>query len=240
MLTILMPLAGRSDFFPEDTYHFGKYLVEIEGEPMVGHAIRCLSAIEREKSFVFVVRKDEASRFFVDRTLSLLTDGNCETVVQQGETKGAACSCLLAINHIPPDDPLIVANADQIIDWDLNAVLSYFEEGDFDAGTICFESVHPRWSYVAVDEQGEVVEAAEKKPISRNAIAGFYYYRRGSDFIQAAMKSILCAEEVQQRDFISPCFNELILDGKRIGMVKIPQHRYHSFYSPQRIRAFER
>ena len=113
-------------------------------------------------------------------------------MVQQGETKGAACSCLLAINHIPPDDPLIVANADQIIDWDLNAVLSYFEEGDFDAGTICFESVHPRRSYVAVDEQGEVVEAAEKKPISRNAIAGFYYYRRGSDFIQAAMKSILC------------------------------------------------
>ena len=55
MLTVLMPLAGRSDFFPEDTYHFGKYLVEIEGEPMVSHAIRCLSAIEGEKAFVFVV-----------------------------------------------------------------------------------------------------------------------------------------------------------------------------------------
>lgn len=92
---------------------------------------------------------------------------------------------------------------------------------------------------MVVDERGEVVEAAEKKPISRHAIAGFYYYRRGSDFIQAAINSIVCAEEVQQRYFIAPCFNELILTGKRIGMVKIPQERYHSFYSPQRIRAFE-
>ena len=52
-----------------------------------------------------------------------------------------------------------------------------------DGGVIVFDSVHPRWSFVRVDKAGFVIETAEKRPISRLATAGFYYFRRGADFV---------------------------------------------------------
>ncbi len=44
---------------------------------------------------------------------------------------------------------------------------------------VTFESLHPRWSFVRRGGNGLVSEAAEKRVISRDAIAGFYYYRTG-------------------------------------------------------------
>ena len=55
---------------------------------------------------------------------------------------------------------------------------------------VTFRSLHPRYSYMLVDDNGLIVEAAEKRPISRHATAGFYWYRRGADFVQSAQDMI--------------------------------------------------
>jgi hypothetical protein len=62
-------------------------------------------------------------------------------------------------------------------------------------------------------------------PISRNAIAGTYYFKHGEDFARAAMKMILKDSNVNGFYYNSQVFNELILEGKKIQMQKIPAQR---------------
>ena len=100
-------------------------------------------------------------------------------------------------------------------------------------------AVHPRWSYVRCDEDGLVVEAAEKRPISRLATAGAYWYRRGSDFVEAVMAMIRKDASVEGRFYVCPAFNELILRGLRIGTRHIDRAQYFSLATPRSVATYE-
>src|SRR5206468_6954782 len=120
--------------------------------------------------------------FSLDQTLRLITP-DCEVIGLHNSTQGALCSALLAIDSLVDDEPLVICNGDQVIDADLGEIVSLFIDDDADAGVITFESVHPRWSYVELGDHGQVLQAAEKRVISRNAIAGFYFFASGKLFV---------------------------------------------------------
>jgi dTDP-glucose pyrophosphorylase len=157
----------------------------------------------------------------------------------ESATAGAACTALLAIEHIDLDDELLIANGDQVIVADLPGVIQHFRERRLDGGTIVFDSVHPRWSYVRVNEAGYVEEAAEKRPISRQATAGFYYFRRGQDFIDSARMMICKDANVHGQFYICPTFNEMVLRQARIGVYPIERDAYFSFATPKGVEAYE-
>jgi dTDP-glucose pyrophosphorylase len=237
MINVLIPMAGKSLYFSENEYLFPKPLIEIGQWTMIEHVIQNLSLVGEDIQFIFVISSADCRKFHLDSTLNIITDHKCRIVRLDNETKGAACSALMAIKNIGNDCPLIIANSDQLFDdspQDLIAILK-----GADAGVVSFESVHPRWSYVRLDEQGFVVETAEKRPISREAIAGLYYFRRGKDFVEAAMRSIQKNSSVNGNFYIAPTLNELILQGKKIRVAKVDAQRYHTFYTPQKIKEYE-
>lgn len=240
MMNILMPLGGDSKFFNRQEYFYPKMLIEIQGKPMIQHAIENLQTIAKDVQFIFIAKKADCSEFHLDETLRLLTNGKCKIMTLDHDTKGAACSSLLAIDLINNEFPLVVANFDQLFDCDLAAALGELQQMASDAGCLTFDSTHPRWSYVLVDEKGQVLEAAEKRPISRHAIAGFYYYQRGQDFVRATQSMIRKSCSSTDTFYLSPTFNELILENKVVKAVSIPNEAYHSFYTPQKIEEFEK
>ena len=235
-----MPIAGKSAFFEIDEYIYPKPLVEIKGKPMIEWVVDDLSTIDQDKRFIFVVNKKDCLKFHLNNILKLLTDGNCD-IVEIEDSKGAACSALMAIEHINNDNQLIISNTDQIIDVDFNSVIDSFERANVDAGVICFKSIHPQWSYAkTIDDDDQIIETAEKRPISKNAIAGFYYYSKGRDFVESAMISIEKNASINEIHYIAPTLNELILKNKKLTIHKIADGKYYSFYTPQKIKDFER
>jgi dTDP-glucose pyrophosphorylase len=172
--------------------------------------------------------------------LRILTDGRCSIVPLERQTKGALCSALMAIDHIAADEPLAIANGDQIVDADLAALVAQADARGEDGAVVTFESLHPRWSFVRLNDDGLVCEAVEKRVISRHAIAGFYYYRSGKLFIDAALQTLGSDDSVGNAYYISQTLNHLILDGRKIGAAAIPAGDYHSFYSPQKVQEYER
>lgn len=80
---------------------------------------------------------------------------------------------------------------------------------------------------------------AEKRPISKDAVAGFYYYKKGSDFVEAAKKALLKRNSYENRYYISASVNELILSGKKVCYYDIEKEQYKSFYSPAKIKEYE-
>lgn len=238
MINILIPLAGKNQFFPEAEYPFPKPLIEFNGKTMIEHIIDNFSTIEKEKQFIFVVNSEDCKKYHLDNVLNILTEHTCKIIKLDNATKGATCSAMMAVEYINTDIPLIISNADQLFDLCLDEVITSFEKSD--AGVITFESVHPRWSYVRLGSENKVTETAEKRPISKSAIAGFYYFKKGSDFISSSSKMIQKDASVNGLYYIAPSLNEMVLDNKTIDVFKIENNKYHTFYTPQKIKEYER
>lgn len=236
-MNIVIPMAGGDALFRQHGFPFPKPVIEIAGRPLVEHAFDCLSRI-RDARFIFVIRKDDDLRFHLREVLQLMAPDSV-VLRADGETAGAACTALLAVEYIDNDEELVIANSDQILDIDLDAAIGEFRARGLDAGTLVFDSVHPRWSFVKTDAEGFVVEAAEKRPISRNATAGFYYFRQGRFFVEAAQNLIRKDASVNGGYFVCPTFNEMILRQKRIGVIGIERERYVSLATPQAVEEYE-
>jgi NDP-sugar pyrophosphorylase family protein len=236
----LVPMAGQSEFFPKSDYTFPKPLVEIGGRPMIAHVIDGIQAYDSAAEFIFVVRKDDCDRFSLDSSLNLLCNHPCKVVRLLEPTRGSACTALMAIEEIADDEPLVICNGDQVINANIKAINDRFLAQDADAAVITFPSVHPRWSYAAINEEGFVVEVAEKRVVSRRAIAGYYFFRRGQGFVDAAMRSIDNNASVDGRFYIAPTLNEFILSTGRVIYHDIKEDQYHSIYSPHRVETYER
>ena len=238
MINILIPLAGKNQFFPEAEYPFPKPLIEFNGKTMIEHIIDNFSSIQKEKQFIFIVNSEDCKKYHLDNVLNILTNHTCKIIKLDNETKGAACSAMMAVEYIDNDTPLIISNADQLFDICLDEVISNFDNSD--AGVITFESIHPRWSYVRLDSENKVTETAEKRPISKSAIAGFYYFKNGKDFISSSSKMIKKDASVNGLYYVSPVLNEMVLENKILNIFQIANDKYHTFYTPQKIKEYER
>ena len=211
-LNVLIPMAGAGSRFESAGYTFPKPLIEVKKKPMIQVVVENLNI---KANFIYVVQKSHREKYNLDALLSLITPG-CKIVETEGMTEGAACTALLAKEHIDTDAPLFFANSDQFVEWDSNEFLYKMNETDADGGIVTFEATHPKWSFAKVNEQGLVTEVAEKKPISNIATIGFYYWKNGSDFVKYAEQMINKNIRVNNEFYVCPVFNEAIEDGKAI------------------------
>ncbi|ABQ03385.1 glycosyltransferase family 2 protein [Flavobacterium johnsoniae] len=237
MLKIIIPLAGSSEIFHKAGFPYPKPLVEIKGKPMIEWVIEKTSSITIPNQIVFVIKDEDATKYHLDNTLKLLSP-NCEIVKIKNETKGGLCSVLMTIDKIDNDDSILILNSDQIIQKDLSEFNSYWLDKKADVGVVTFKSVHPRWSYILTDGEN-VIQTAEKNPISNRAIAGYYYFNSAKLFFECAFQTIINDVQSDGMFFISPVINEFILRNKKVNFYEIENKDYHSFYSPKLITEFE-
>ena len=211
-LNVLIPMAGAGSRFEQAGYTFPKPLIEVRKKPMIQVVVENLNI---KANYIYVVQKSHREKYNLDALLSLITPG-CKIVETEGMTEGAACTALLAKEHINTDAPLFFANSDQFVEWDSNEFLYKMNETDADGGIVTFEATHPKWSFAKIDEQGLVTEVAEKKPISNIATVGYYYWKHGSDFVKYAEQMIDKNDRVNGEFYVCPTFNHAIADGKQI------------------------
>lgn len=215
-LNVLIPMAGEGSRFAQAGYSFPKPLIEVNGKPMIQVVTENLNI--KNAHYIFIVRKDHYEKYNFESFLNSIAE-NCKIVISDAVTQGAACSCLLAKEYINNDIPLIIANSDQFVEWDVNKFLS--QMNNVDAGIASFEANHPKWSYAKLGEDGLVSEVAEKKVISKNATVGIYYWTKGKDFVNSAEKMIEENFRVNNEFYVCPTFNYLIQEKKKVKLFEV-------------------
>jgi HAD superfamily hydrolase (TIGR01509 family) len=211
-LNVLIPMAGAGSRFQQAGYTFPKPLIDVKGKPMIQVVVDNLNM---DANYIFVVQKEHRAKYNLDTLLNLITP-NCKIVEVDGLTDGAACTTLLAKEHIDNDAPLVMANSDQFLEWDSNEFMYKMIEQKVDGGIVSFQATHPKWSFAKVDEYGYVTEVAEKNPISDIATVGVYYWAKGSDYVKYAEQMIDKNIRTNNEFYTCPVFNEAILDCKQI------------------------
>ena len=166
-------------------------------------------------NYIFIVQKKHREQYNLETLLKLITS-NCTVIETDGLTEGAACTALLAKNVINDDKPLFFANSDQFVEWDSNEFFYKMNETKCDGGIVTFNATHPKWSYAKVNEKGLVTQVEEKNPISNLATVGFYFWKKGSDFVKYAEQMIEKNIRVNNEFYVCPVYNQAIEDGLKI------------------------
>ena len=238
MMTIITSLGGNTLYEMTPEFSYPKILNEIDKKTLFEYSQEIVASLSDCSKRIFLLPEGRDKQFQLSPMISVVSQGEGKILYLQGDTGGAACSCLLAVDDIDAEDELIIISADQYIDANIQTIIKYFRQQQADAGVLTFRSLHPKWAFIRKQEDGQIIEVAEKKAISRDAIAGFYYFRKGKFFTRAAQDSILKGSLVNGQYYLSGCLNEMILQNMKIIGWPLAEGSYHNFYDIHAIQEF--
>lgn len=166
---ILIPAAGEGRRFQEAGYDGPKHLIPLDGVPMVDWVVENVRPLDPHGEVVI------ASQITV------------------GKTKGAMETIKRALHGYPPrpDEPLVIANCDQLI----RIPDGLFAQGVGHGIVFTFKSASPAHSYVWTDGRGRITGIVEKPmdPPTNMAVSGVYYFANPAA-ITTAIKDSLAGE----------------------------------------------
>jgi HAD superfamily hydrolase (TIGR01509 family) len=209
---IVCAMSGLGSRFSAAGYKMPKPLIDVCGKPMIQ---RVVENIPIDGKWIFVVQRAHYDGYYLGTLLNSIAPG-CEVICVDGQTQGAACSVLLAKSFINNDDHLIVANSDQIIEYDICSFMWNMISSPSDGGILTFTDTNPKWSFAKIGKDGWVEQVAEKKPISDQATCGIYYWAHGSMYVKYAEQMIKNNIRHNNEFYVAPVYQEAITDGKKI------------------------
>ena len=217
---IVLPMAGKGSRFQEQGYTDSKPFIDVNGKPMIQRVVENLN-IQFDKNFKFIIicQQSDYEKYDFSIFEKIIGHNNIEIIKLSGTTEGAACTLLTAKEFINNRIPLLSFNSDQMIDYKPDETFSRLSLHD--GGMPCFYGDSDDWSYAKVGEDGYVVEVAEKKRISNDATAGYYYWNRGSDFVKYAEEMINANDRVNNEFYVAPVYNYAIKDGRHIVITHV-------------------
>lgn len=237
MINILILAAGRVEADVSSNAIYPACLTELDGVSVLEKIISHVQSIEGAK-FTFALHAGDVTSYHLDSIANLLVPNACISIIPEN-TMGSACTALLAACELDMNIPLLILSANEIVDHDLGLVVAEFKSNNLDAGTIVFRSVHPRYSYVKVDQSGMVTEASQQNPISKIATTGVFWYAKTSDFISTAKNLIRKNAATNGKFYLAPVFNELILKNKKVGVYEVNKDKYTPLKNASQIQQYE-
>jgi NDP-sugar pyrophosphorylase family protein len=234
-MNILILAAGQDQVTQEDGYPL--CLVEFDSVPLIQRVADACRALDPRKMIV-AFREEDVYKYHLDNILGLLSP-RARVLRIGAPTAGAACTALLAAEDIDTDDELLIVNGNELLQADFKEIVNSFRKRGLGAGVVVFPSIHPRYSYVRLDDKKLVVEASEKNPISNHATVGFYWFAKGRYFVRAAKNAIRKDARVNGKFYICPTFNELVLEQLDIGVFEIESRSYKPLKSGRQIEQFD-
>jgi NDP-sugar pyrophosphorylase family protein len=222
MINTIIPAAGKGSRFTSAGITTPKPLLIAGNKTLIEHSVDIVKDFSKN---IFIITKDFATKEHNDQLSSIISRMSATEICVPGEEhhSGAAVSakfaqeCFIEENRL--NDPLIIINSDQAMNWDYKKFLAFIEENDPDGVLILFKSTNPRNSFAKI-ENGKITEVVEKDPISDDALIGFHYWKRAEDFFNSAQKLMDDLYYTLHEPYVSETYNYLIKAGKTI----LPYH----------------
>jgi beta-phosphoglucomutase-like phosphatase (HAD superfamily)/dTDP-glucose pyrophosphorylase len=228
---ILIPMAGSGSRFFNAGYKDPKPLINVNGKPMIQRVVENLGI---PGSYIFIVQAEHYKKYKLKSVLENIYPG-CKIIQVDGVTDGAARTALLATEYINTQRPLIIANSDQLLDWDNSKFIAQLLDAGVDGNMALFLANENKWSYAKI-QNNRIVEVAEKLVISNNASTGIYGWAQGCDYVKYAKQMIDNDIRVNNEFYICPVYNEAIKDNKNILPMFV--NKMHGLGTPEDLKIF--
>jgi NDP-sugar pyrophosphorylase family protein len=231
-MNILIPMAGRGKRFVNQNFTLPKPLIDIMGKPMVQRAVESL---DFQGKWFFLIREDE----YADELRKLIEVIKPESVIIAIDyvTEGPASSALLFREFINNDEPLLIANCDQIMEWDSQRFLDYVSV--YDGAVVTYHTDTEKNSYARINKNGLVQEIKEKDVISNVSLIGIHWWRCGKFFVDSAQQMIAVNDRAYNGEFyVGPSYNYMINQMQNVGIFHIPNQQFHPVGVPDDLKKY--
>ena len=205
-------MAGAGSRFHQAGYSVPKPLIKVFNKTMIRTSIDTLKLKGIDCNYIFVARRYKEQEHNVALEKELLSIDPQAVVVYVNElTEGSACTCLLAQYTMNKDLPLFIFNCDQVFNFTQRTIDTIYNvvNSNFNGAVITWKDTNPKNSFCEVDNDGICFNFTEKQPVSDNALIGFHYWKKTSDFITSAEVMIEAKQKFNNEYYIAPTYNYL-------------------------------
>lgn len=206
-------------------------MVDINGKPMIEVSLDCIKLDDFKK--VFIIRKEHIVNHNMDSFLKDKFGDDIEIVISETDTEGTVCTCLLAEEFLNNDSPLVITTLDVYFEPIFSMDLI---NPSVDGTILVFKSDNPSYSYSKINDEGFIIETAEKKVISDLSSIGLYYFKSSKDFLDYSKKMVNENIRTNNEFYVCPLYNLLINDGKKINTLLFD--KCNSIGTPNEINEF--
>jgi len=183
---LIMPMAGAGSRFFKNGFVMPKPLIEINNKPFLYWSTKSISNFIDVKDITFIVLKKYIDEFKIDEKIKEYFP-NAQIAIIPEILNGAVLTCMNGIKEINDELPIIFNDCDHaFISSEFNTYCNNGKFNELDGGLLTFQSNEPKYSFLQMDESGNVINTVEKKVVSSHAICGAYYFKNKELFLNCA------------------------------------------------------
>ncbi len=236
MINLVIPMAGSGSRFSDAGFKDAKPMIQIGNHRMIEWVIRNLTPPDNiDLRYIFIARNEHLENHQFREILNFAPNNIILPIDHL--TDGAASTVSLASDYIDNDQHLVIANSDQFVNINIEEFYQTCLNGS-DGTIMTFRARSKKWSYVALDENENVIMVREKEPISNIATVGIYHFRKGSDFLAGVKRMKVKRLTVNGEYYVAPVYNELIENQAKIDHFPIERKQMHGLGTPEDMDAF--
>lgn len=223
--TTIIPMAGKGSRFEKEGYKTPKPLINVDAEPMVVRAVKCLP---QSDNIIFVCLKEHMESSLIKNTL-LTSFVNGKVIVIDSVTNGQATTCELAISqaNINLDKPIQISACDNGVFYDENEYQNLVNDETIDVIVWAFTNNptsknNPNmYAWLDVDENCNIRHVSCKKfiydnPLTTPAIIGTMFFRKGKYFLDAYYKNANQQITTNGEYYVDDALNQCIQSGLNV------------------------
>ena len=235
-MTVLITMAGLGSRFKEKGYLTPKFRIMARGRTLMDWSLMSLRAFFGQR-FVFACLDQEDEEWI---RAAAVASGIADVVVAKrtGLSRGQAETAVDALVHVDMSEPLWIYNIDTFVSP--NAMCP--EDLATAIGCVpVFPCSEPNMSFVRFGLGNDVIEIAEKRPISRWATVGLYgfhcaarfaeYYREAYDHGRVRL--------MNGERYIAPIYELLLIRGEHVVAPRLESDDVVILGTPTQVLAFD-
>lgn len=237
MINIVIPMAGQGSRFAKAGYEKPKPFIDVDGKPMIVRVLENLAYPDAR--YILIARREHMEKE-KELVKQIEKEFNAIFIPIDKLTEGTACTVLYARKYINTEEPLLIANSDQIVDMNIADFIDDCENRNLDGLILTFIDKYqdPKWSFAKLDENNLVTEVKEKVVISEYATVGIYLYLKGKEFVDASIDMIIENDRVNNEFYTCPTYNYAINKGSKIGIYNIEFEQMHGIGTPEDLNIY--
>jgi hypothetical protein len=235
-MTVLITMAGLGSRFKEQGYLPPKFRIMARGRTLMDWSLLSLQAFFGER-FIFACLDEEDGDWIHSSAAAL---GIAEVIVakRSGVSRGQAETAFDALVHAQANQPLWIYNIDTCVRP--NAMRP--QDLHTAAGCIpVFQCTEPNMSFVRYGAGEDLIEVAEKQPISSWATVGLYGFSSAARFAELYRDAYerWGIRVVQGERYVAPIYALMLACGERVVAPRLETNDVNILGTPAQVLTFD-
>tara|TARA_B100001989_G_scaffold251598_1_gene231175 strand:+ start:985 stop:2562 length:1578 start_codon:yes stop_codon:yes gene_type:complete len=239
--TLLIPCAGEGKRFADKGFSDPKPLIKLSKKPLLFNALDDLPNTSKKK---FIFRKDmQKLNIMTSHLKDLYPDADIQ--ILNDKTKGQAHTCLLGLENIDLNKPLIISACDNGLVYDFSRLKGLISDETVDIIVWgCREypgAIRSPKMFGWIEEENKLIKKIHVKDIPNDKlkdpiVTGTFYFKKSSIFKEIANQLISKKNKVNNEFYVDSCINNSIDMGYKVVFFEVDF--YLCWGTPDELKTF--